>query len=355
MIYVTHCISNQQETGLEAYIRLMTGGEAPDITPKFNTFKTENPRPTEHTREFGTPNVSIADYTTFSIPKRSGGQRTITAPLPQLKQKQKDLLRYMIEDMKLLPHNAAHAFTKGRGIVTAIKAHQDNESMYFLKLDIKDFFPNCTPEFLTEQLLQIYPLCNHSGFVGSVIGWGTLNNGLPQGAPTSPLLSNLAMIPIDFHIQNILHSKGEFVYTRYADDILISSKLSFRFKDIVESIEHVFLTHNAPFTINHAKTRYGTRRGRNWNLGIMLNKDNVMTVGHAKRERLRAKTFSLLTEIKNRTMPMTQRQKSQVAVLTGELAFAIQIYPSIRAMVEKTEAKVGLSFREIDIIVRNGL
>jgi len=214
--------------------------------------------------------------------------------------------------------------------------------MYFLKVDIRDFFPSCTVEFLTEQLFQIYPLCLYGRFVDSVIGWGTLHNALPQGAPTSPLLSNLAMIPLDTHITNSLHGEQDFVYTRYADDILISSKHPFRFKSIIQKLEYIFTQHNAPFVINHAKTRYGTRRGRNWNLGIMLNKDNKMTIGHRRREKLRAQLFSTLQSVRDHGATF----RDVFEQLDGYIAHALNVDPNINDMIEKVERKVNYSLAQ---------
>ena len=84
------------------------------------------------------------------------------------------------------------------------------------------------------------------------------------------------MIPVDFEIARTLreYNHQRFVYTRYADDFQISSKYSFSFTEIQDVIVSILKNFEAPFTINSAKTRYGSSAGQNWNLGLMLNKDN---------------------------------------------------------------------------------
>ena len=100
-----------------------------------------------------------------------------------------------------------------------------------------------------------------------------LNNGLPQGTPISPFITNVMMIAIDHKISNTLRNfdNKRFVYTRYADDLLISCKIDFN-KDLVQKLVADTLSEfNAPFGIKAEKTRYGSSAGRNWNLGLMLN------------------------------------------------------------------------------------
>ena len=117
-----------------------------------------------------------------------------------------------------------------------------------------------------------------------------LNNGLPQGTPISPFLTNVMMIAIDLKISNALRNfdNRRFVYTRYADDLLISCKIDF-YKDKVQKLVMDTLSEfQAPFGIKPEKTRYGSSAGRNWNLGLMLNSDNEITIGHKRKKQFKA-------------------------------------------------------------------
>lgn len=125
-----------------------------------------------------------------------------------------------------------------------------------------------------------------------------LNGGLPQGTPISPLLTNIMMIPIDYKLSNTLNNLDgtKFVYTRYADDFIISSRKFFskdRIQALVVDTLHEF---GAPFSINREKTRYGSSAGSNWNLGVMLNKDNEITVGSQRKRQFKTALFNYIKD-----------------------------------------------------------
>ena len=117
-----------------------------------------------------------------------------------------------------------------------------------------------------------------------------LDGGLPQGTPISPIITNIMMIPVDFTLSKKLreYEKQKFVYTRYADDFLVSSRYDFDFRKIEALIVDVLKSFDAPFSIKSSKTRYGSSSGSNWNLGVMLNKDNKITVGYKKKRQFQA-------------------------------------------------------------------
>ena len=98
------------------------------------------------------------------------------------------------------------------------------------------------------------------------------------------------MIAIDHRISNTLRKfeNRRFVYTRYADDLLISCKIDFDMNSIQQLVLDTLSRFNAPFTIKKEKTRYGSSAGRNWNLGLMLNKDNQITIGHKRKKEFKA-------------------------------------------------------------------
>jgi hypothetical protein len=180
--------------------------------------------------------------------------------------------------------------------VDAVKRHQQNESKWFIKLDFSNFFGSATPSFVLDMLSMIFPF---SEIVKRDEGWLELtkalelcflNGGLPQGTPISPFITNVMMIPLDHRFSNSLRSfeKNRFVYTRYADDLLISSKHNFDKDKVQAFVSDTLREFNAPFTVKPEKTRYGSSAGRNWNLGVMLNKDNQITIGHKKKKQFKA-------------------------------------------------------------------
>jgi len=231
-------------------------------------------------------------YKTFQIPKRSGGMREICAPESILKDMQEEILKTFTKTLKFLPHNAAHGFTKKRNCKTSLDVHRQNKSRWFLKLDIKDFFPNTTEEILCKAIKTVYPFCllTDEG-INMLIKICTLDGATPQGAPTSPMLTNMVMVAKDIAITRYCREHN-MVYTRYADDILISSKVDFDWKEVQECVSHLI----GNYTVKEEKTRYGSFNGRNWNLGLMYNNDYKITVGHKKKQLVKNLVHNYMTK-----------------------------------------------------------
>lgn len=232
-------------------------------------------------------------YRTFFIPKRNGGLRRIDAPNDALMAALRQLKDILEIDCGALYHTSAFAYVKNRCHVDAIRKHQQNESNWFLKLDFKNFFGSTNKTFLFNMISKSFPFCEiikspeGKAALTNALDLCFLNGGLPQGTPISPTLTNIMMIPIDHLIFNTL-AKKRFVYTRYADDLLISCIQAFDHREMTNYVNQVLNQMNAPFRINDEKTRYGSRKGSNWNLGIMLNKDNNITIGHMKKKHFKA-------------------------------------------------------------------
>lgn len=246
-------------------------------------------------------------YRRFPIPKRSGGVRIISAPNDELSEALRRLKSIFEDDFGALYHTSAFAYIKKRSTLSAIKRHQSNESKWFAKYDLSDFFSNTTLEFVMTSLSSIFPFCevikrdNGKTELREALDLAFLDGGLPQGTPISPLITNIIMIPIDFKLNNTLRNfnNQRYIYTRYADDFTISSRYDFNFKDVENLISNTLSEFNAPFKINRKKTRYGSSSGSNWNLGLMLNKDNKITVGHKRKKELQTMMACYIMDSKN--------------------------------------------------------
>ena len=238
-------------------------------------------------------------YRTCKIPKKSNPKklRTLDIPNDQLKMIQSYYKDFIENILQVQPHDAAYAYVKKRGIVQANEKHQKNESKWFLQIDLKDFFPSINEEFLRKMLLQVYPFkFIPKEHFENIINYALLNNSIPQGSPLSPTITNILMVPIDHMIKETLqnYNKKHFVYTRYADDIKISCKYDFDPKEIVQVILDIFKLFNAPLMINHEKTRYGSIAGKNYYLGVILNKDNKISPGWRNNKKFRAMLFDFI-------------------------------------------------------------
>ena len=272
------------------------------------------------------------EYNQFRIPKRTHGFRTINAPEPQLKEDMKKIANALENYLDIQSHDSAWAYIKGRDVVKAMTEHTANESRWFLKLDLHDFFGSCNPEFIVERLSMLYPFALYLSnekvktALNKLAKFATLNNGLPQGTPLSPILTNLIMISIDYHINKAIYNltkdesiyKQKYIYTRYADDILISAKHSFEYEKVIAKIQEIL--NDTPLTINEEKTRYASNSGRNWNLGVMYNKDNKITVGYKRKNHIKVSVHNFMTNRENWSV-------DDVQYLLGQLSWLHNVEP----------------------------
>ena len=258
-------------------------------------------------------------YTEYHIPKASGGYRLISAPSEELKEVQKKIYEILLR-FGAYAHDAAYAYVKDRTCLNALERHRDKQTKYFYKFDLHDFFPSCTVEVLKRQLKQVYPFCMlPNNTLDLIITISTYNGALPQGSPLSPLLCNMVLLPFDWAMHySIKHFDG--AYTRYADDILIS----FKRKKQLEFIQHIIEGHLPEgLTLNKTKSRCGSVAGHNYNLGLILNKEHNITIGHKKKMELKAKLNNFIFDFTNhRYWSIIDTQ-----VLQGELNYFRQIEP----------------------------
>ena len=237
-------------------------------------------------------------YRTFQIPKHSGGFRDICAPEDELKQIQHTVMKLITKELRFLPHNAAHGFTKKRNCKTSLQVHQAAGSRWFLKLDIKDFFPNTSFALIMNAMQHVYPFCEMPEVTREKLTLLCTRNGeTPQGAPTSPMITNMVMVENDVLITKYCKANN-LIYTRYADDILISSKVSFDWEKVQQDIQNI-LKH---YELKTEKTRYGSFNGRNWNLGLMYNNKGEITVGHKKKQLVKNMIHNFITKPECKTL-----------------------------------------------------
>ena len=266
------------------------------FTALVNATKADHPNPED-------------EYISFRIPKKTHGFREINAPKPELKSAQKEIANALQNYLHILSHDSAWAYVEGRDVVNAMKEHTNNKSRWYLKLDLHDFFGSCNKEFIISQLKKIYPFADTEHFgaecinetLNSLTDVAILNGGLPQGTPLSPILTNLIMVDIDYRINKLLYKltkdnklfKQKYIYTRYADDIIISAKNKFEYAEIVKAIND--LLEDTPLELNNEKTRFGSNSGRNWNLGIMCNSQFKTTVGYRRKHALKSYVHNYLS------------------------------------------------------------
>lgn len=226
---------------------------------------------------YGACNKPILYYRKFSIPKKNGGYREIYEPLPSLKEIQKWILINILNKISI--SRFAKAFLKGSSIKENARFHINQKKV--LSLDIKDYFGS-----IKENL--VYSFFHELGYRNGVdvllTKLCTLNGSLPQGAPTSPALSNLITREIDEQLSCFCIGK-KLRYTRYADDITISG--DFAEALVISRVKKVL----APYSLylNEKKTRVRLRNQQQEVTGIVVNKK--MQVSKDKRKELRKAVY----------------------------------------------------------------
>ncbi len=171
-------------------------------------------------------------YTPFTIRKRNGSARQIWAPIPRLKFVQRWILDKVLNNLTI--HGAAHGFVRGKSIVTNAAVHSNSEVL--IKLDIKEFFPSVNWRRVKgvfrhagyhEQMATLLALlCTEAPRQiveqnGATFYVALADRALPQGAPTSPALSNIICLNLDRRLTGLADQLG-LRYSRYADDLTFS-------------------------------------------------------------------------------------------------------------------------------------
>lgn len=154
------------------------------------------------------------DHTRFTIPKRRGGVRTIDAPNDKLKTLQRRVQRRLLDSLPI--HPAATGFVQGRSIVDNARPHVGRSVV--INLDLADFFPTITVERVATAFRGLGWDAESAAILSRIC---TYEGRLPQGAPTSPAISNLVCRKLDERLAGLVKRCGG-QYTRYADDITIS-------------------------------------------------------------------------------------------------------------------------------------
>ena len=251
------------------------------------------------------------DYTTRKIPKRSGDQRELNIPNEQLKSLQRCILKGLLS--KLKTHPAAMGFEEGYSIAHNAMLH--TQQAVVIKMDIKDFFPSITAatiEFYFREIgwnkraaFLLSELCTHA-------------YQLPQGAPTSPKLSNLVNYMMDYQIeQAVKHYHG--TYTRYADDITISFPKDYpkHVRGIMQKVRCITKFHG--YELNHKKTHILRQHQQQRVTGLVVN--DKVNLPREKRRWLRAVEHRLQTQGK---ASLTQEQLDGYKALQQMIASQTQ-------------------------------
>ena len=242
----------------------------------------------------------VSHYQHFAIQKKTGGTRLISAPMPRLKRLQYWVL---VNILQLLPQSEqAHGFIHQRSIVTNASPHVGQAIV--INLDLKDFFPTVSYVrilglfkklgYNTEVASLLALLCSESETQAVEMDGQRYfiqqgSRRLPQGAPTSPLISNLVCRRLDKRLQGLATKYG-FVYTRYADDLTFSTAdKNAAVRGLLHWVKASIMEEG--FTVHPDKTRIMRQGARQEVTGVVVNQH--LSLDKHQLKRFRALLFQI--------------------------------------------------------------
>lgn len=265
-------------------------------------------------------------YKVYTIPKRSGGERVIEHPSRELKAIQRWIVRALINRFPL--HEAATAYRKGTGIRENAERHR--KTKFTNRYDFASFFPSFSQtrivQYIEEQAKAVgIDLSERDlNFVGNIV---CRNGRLTIGAPSSPAITNAMMFEFDRRMYEKCHAKG-LVYTRYADDLFVSSFEPGQ----LDGIEKVIVNNkrgipHLRLRLNHQKTAYLSKKYRRVITGVIVTPEHTLSIGRDRKREVKALIHQW---VKGDIDP------ASLFYLRGLFSFAIDIEPDFESrLIEK--------------------
>ena len=297
---------------------------------------------------FHTEAATVSHYIRFTIPKRSGGSRTLAAPHRTLAQAQRWILAQIVS--KLPVESPAHGFIARRSILTNAREHASRAIV--VNLDLEEFFPSIG----FPRVRSVFQRAGYSGAVATILALlctecprrlmeydgvkyfvATGPRGLPQRRCTSPGLSNQVARRLDRRLGGLAGKLG-LIYTRYADDLTFSGdgELEGRVGYLMARVRHI--AGDEGFAVNEAKSRVLRPNSAQVVTGLVVNARPG--VAHEEVRRLRA----ILHRARNEGLDRQNREgrPDYVGWLRGKIAFVGMARPEVGAALRgELEAVLG--------------
>lgn len=273
-------------------------------------------------------------YNRFEIPKKSGGMRRISAPKKQLHEAQQWIKTAILDQIEL--HDAAMAFRPKRSIVDNAKVHHQGEVV--IRIDFKDFFPSIS----YNRVKGIFKSFGYNEAISSILASvctdadrrkAVINDKtwfvalgekcIPQGAATSPALTNILCIGLDRRLEGLAKKNG-FVYTRYADDIIFSStSKETNVKSFLSWVKRIIKEEG--LQINEDKTRVMRNHQRQSVTGIIVNDKEELRISRKDIRRFHSFLHRLFKDGENASRDRIG--KDPYLYLAGYLSFVQMVNP----------------------------
>jgi retron-type reverse transcriptase len=286
---------------------------------------------------FHTEVATRTHYVQFTVPKKNGGERVLSAPHRNLARAQRWVFEQIVSRLPAEP--PAQGFLRGRGILTNAQAHQGRKVV--VNLDLEGFFPSIG----FPRVRKVFERLGYSPAVATIFALlctecprrgmtldgvcyqvATAPRGLPQGACTSPGLSNQVARRLDRRLGGLAAKLG-LNYTRYADDLTFSGddSLEGRVGYLLARVRHI--AQDEGFRVNEAKTRVLRRHRAQTVTGLVVN--DRPGVPRAEVRRIRA----ILHQARSDGLDRQNREgiPNFRAWLRGKIAFVAMARPELGA------------------------
>lgn len=254
-------------------------------------------------------------YREFSIKKRSGGIRIITAPYPALLEMQYWIYNNILKHQSI--HFSAHGFTSKKSIITNSKIHVGQN--HLLKIDLKDFFPSIK----LNRFISIFKQLGYPNIVSFYLASiCSFEQSLPQGSPTSPVISNIVAKQLDNRLMGF-SKRFDLKYTRYADDMTFSG----------ESIPAIFIEYisniiaDEDFKVNKSKTRLYQKKCKKIVTGISVSDSEIKIPRNYKRSLKQELHYIHKYGLNSHISKKKIRKSNYLYSLIGKVNFWLSIEP----------------------------
>lgn len=294
------------------------------------------------------------------ISSGSAGKRKIFKPKENLKTYHRFLNLFLFE---FLPINERVVFSyrKGVGTVNAVEKHR--HSRYFFQTDISSFFYSIDSSLTRKVILagaDFCPISDLEHHIDRILELVCIDDTVPVGFPASAPLSNAVLSNFDNELE-VICEKRELIYSRYADDIIISGQNQTGLQGIDEIVQNTLTTFASPkFKINRGKTKFFQTGGKVKILGMMILPNGKVSPDTNKKRDLevllhfyltdRAKFNARVEELKNRSNKEDElTEEDYQNFLSGNLTYVDSIDPDYT---DKLRRKFGAA--TIDMLIHKG-
>ena len=284
--------------------------------------------------------LKLENYRSFTLTKKNGGERLINAPINELKTIQRKLSILLQDCQRIISileghrthqkeiKSIAHGFIKGKSIISNATPHRNKK--FVLNTDLQDFFGSIHYGrvygfFLTNKHFQL-----NEDVARAIANLACHEGKLPQGAPTSPVISNLIAGILDIKLSTLAY-KHKLYYTRYADDLTFStnqkefpSSIAYEEEGIVvigHALNSIIQKHG--FEINASKNRLQYKNSRQDVTGLIVN--TKINVKNEYRNRVRVLWHKIQNGKEIHAIQGDKDDKKNINYLVGVLSYIYQV------------------------------